>query len=195
DNVMIELDGEEPPAGDGSSARFVALIKEAGIEEQGTEATVWNCETPFSVSEGSSRYTVSPGVGFVISGSIEFDHPCIGRQHRWCDVRPDSFADEIGLARTFGFLDDAAALRAAGMARGADMTNTIVLTADGLYDGVELRYEDEFVRHKILDIVGDLALVGRRITAHIVAERPGHRGNIALARGIALRANHVEKGQ
>ena len=185
DNVTVELNAEEPPAADGCAATFSDLMLGAGIEEQDAEAAAWECDTPLSVEEGASRYTVVPDDRYVISASIEFDHPLIRRQHASYEIRPDLFGEEIAPARTFGFYEDAEKLHAAGLAHGADTSNTIVLTQDGLYEGVELRYSDEFVRHKILDVVGDLALLGQRIKAHIVAERPGHHGNIALVRAIA----------
>ena len=188
DNVIMELNGEEPPAADGSAAPFTNLLAEAGVTEQEAAAAVWTCRAPFVVTEGAARYAVMPDDRYVISGSIDFEHPIIRRQHASYAILPDAFALEVAPARTFGFLDDAESLRAAGLARGADTSNTIVLTEDGLHDGVQLRYDDEFVRHKILDIVGDLALAGCRIRAQIVAERPGHRGNIALARSISQRA-------
>jgi UDP-3-O-[3-hydroxymyristoyl] N-acetylglucosamine deacetylase/3-hydroxyacyl-[acyl-carrier-protein] dehydratase len=187
-NVLVELNAEEPPAGDGSAATFLELLSGAGRQEQEAETTVWKCTAPFVVEEGDSKYAVLPDDRFLLSATIEFDHPMIGRQHASYEVAPESFCGEIAPARTFGFFDDAERLRAIGLALGADLGNTVVLTADGLYDGVELRYDDEFVRHKILDLVGDLALIGHRIEAQIVAERPGHHGNIALARAIAERA-------
>ncbi len=188
DNLVVELDAEEPPAVDGSSAPFTELLLSAGIETQNSEAAVWKCMTPFVVEEGDARYAVFPDERYIVSASIEFEHPLIGRQHGSYEIGPELFREQIGPARTFGFLADADGLRAAGLAHGADTTNTVVLTAEGLYEGIELRYEDEFVRHKILDLVGDLALLGERVQAQIVAERPGHRGNVALARAIAERS-------
>jgi len=188
DNLIIELNGEEPPAADGSAEPFVRLLLGAGIEQQEASAAVWKCSKPLLVTEGSSRYAVLPDDRYVVSASIEFDHPVIGRQHASYPIQSELFGQEIASARTFGFLEEAEELRAVGMAHGADAGNTVVLTAEGLYEGVELRFEDEFVRHKILDIVGDLALTGQRIRAQIVAERPGHQGNIALARAIAEQA-------
>ena len=185
DNVIVELNEEEPPAADGSAATFTELVSGAGIEEQDAEASTWVCDAPLTVVEGASRYTVVPDSRYVISSSIEFEHPLIGRQHASYEIQADSFAEEIAPARTFGFYEDAEELRAMGLAHGADASNTIVLTQNGLYEGVELRYSDEFARHKILDLVGDLALLGRRIQAQIIAERPGHHGNIALVRAIA----------
>ncbi|UCC72724.1 MAG: bifunctional UDP-3-O-[3-hydroxymyristoyl] N-acetylglucosamine deacetylase/3-hydroxyacyl-ACP dehydratase [Gemmatimonadota bacterium] len=184
DNLLVELDGEEPPAADGSAGPFTALILEAGIAKQKSDVEVWKCTTPFVVEGGGSRYAVLPDERYVLSASIEFDHPLIRRQHATLVIEPAHFQDHVGQARTFGFFEDAERLRAIGLARGADISNTVVLTADGLYEGVELRFDDEFVRHKIVDLLGDLALIGQRIQAQIVAERPGHRGNVALARAI-----------
>jgi UDP-3-O-[3-hydroxymyristoyl] N-acetylglucosamine deacetylase/3-hydroxyacyl-[acyl-carrier-protein] dehydratase len=195
DNLVIELDGEEPPAGDGSAEPFRRLIQEAGIEVQDAEASVWECSTPFVLEEGASRYAVCPDDRFVVSATIEFPHPLIKRQHASHAIAPEGFGVEVAPARTFGFYEDAEKLRATGLARGAGLDNTVVLTAEGLYEGVELRYPDEFVRHKILDILGDLALLGQRLKAQIVAERPGHRGNIALARAIAERARRQKTAQ
>lgn len=188
DNLIVELDSEEPPAVDGSAEPFTALMLEAGIEEQEADAVVWKCETPFVLEEGEARYAVVPDERLVLSASIEFEHPLIRRQHASLVIGPESFRAQIGSSRTFGFLEDAETLRRMGLAHGADTGNTVVLTSEGLYEGVELRYDDEFIRHKILDLVGDLALTGQRIRAQIVAERPGHRGNIALARAIVERA-------
>jgi UDP-3-O-[3-hydroxymyristoyl] N-acetylglucosamine deacetylase/3-hydroxyacyl-[acyl-carrier-protein] dehydratase len=188
DNLIVDLDSEEPPAADGSAELFTSLMLDAGIEEQRADALVWRCTEPFVLEEGESRYAVVPDERFVLSASIEFDHPLIHRQHTSLAIEAGSFREQIASARTFGFFEDAEKLRAMGLAHGADTSNTVVLTAEGLYEGVELRFGDEFIRHKILDLVGDLALTGRRIQAQIVAERPGHRGNIALARAIGERA-------
>jgi UDP-3-O-[3-hydroxymyristoyl] N-acetylglucosamine deacetylase / 3-hydroxyacyl-[acyl-carrier-protein] dehydratase len=185
DNLIVELNNEEPPAADGSALTFTELVLKAGIEQQDSEAAVWTCKTPFVVEEGTSRYAVLPDHRYVLSSTIEFEHPLIRRQHASYEIESELFCREIAPARTFGFIEDAERLRAAGLARGADTNNTVVLTGDGLYEGVELRFQDEFVRHKILDLAGDLALLGRRIQGQIVAERPGHHGNIALVRAIA----------
>jgi UDP-3-O-[3-hydroxymyristoyl] N-acetylglucosamine deacetylase/3-hydroxyacyl-[acyl-carrier-protein] dehydratase len=185
DNAVVELDGEEPPAADGSAAPFVQLIRDMGVEEQKADAAIWSCHRSMQLEAGDARYAILPDKRHVVAATIEFDHPLIRRQHASYVIDPEEFAREIAPARTFGFLEDAERLRAAGLALGADAENTVVLTEEGLYEGVELRYQDEFVRHKILDLLGDLALLGVRIQAQIIAERPGHRGNIALARAIA----------
>ncbi|MBI4513200.1 MAG: bifunctional UDP-3-O-[3-hydroxymyristoyl] N-acetylglucosamine deacetylase/3-hydroxyacyl-ACP dehydratase [Gemmatimonadetes bacterium] len=192
DNLVVELDSPEPPALDGSAAPFAKLLESAGICSQDAPVKVWAATKPLAITEGEACYSVVPDDRYVVSAAIEFPHPLIRRQFASYVVEPETFGSEIAPARTFGFLKDAEALRSRGLAQGASPQNTVVLTEDGILEGAPLRFPDEFVRHKILDIMGDLALVGRRIRAHIVAERPGHRGNIALARALAEEARRAE---
>ena len=195
DNLVIELDGPEPPALDGSAAPFLALIDRAGIQTQTAPARLCRPPEPFTFSEGNARYTVVPDDRYVLSVGIDFEHPLIGRQFISAPVEADGFRREIAPARTFGFLKDAEALRKMGLAQGASAENTVILTDDGVLDDAPLRFPDEFARHKVLDLIGDLALLGRRVRAHVIAERPGHRGNVALARTLAERARRVENGR
>ena len=188
DNLFIELDAEEVPAGDGSARVFDELIVATGLEEQDAPARVFEVDEPFCVTEGQARYTVVPAREYRVTATIDFDHPLIGRQVGSYDVTPETFVADIAHARTFGFEREVAALRERGRAVGGTLENAIVLTDEGLYEGVELRCDDEFVRHKALAVVGDLCLVGARLGAHIVAEQPSHRGNVALARALAERA-------
>jgi UDP-3-O-[3-hydroxymyristoyl] N-acetylglucosamine deacetylase / 3-hydroxyacyl-[acyl-carrier-protein] dehydratase len=187
DNLFIEVEGPEIPAVDGSSRPFCDVLLDAGIVEQDAPAKVFKLDDAFSVEEGSSRYVVAPASEYLVSSSIEFDHPVIGRQFASFPVTPDSFRDEISTARTFGFLKDVEALRARGRAVGGTLDNAIVLTETGIYGNGPLRFPDEFARHKLLDVVGDLALTGSRLCLHVVAERPSHRGNLALARELVAR--------
>lgn len=184
DNAEILLSGPEPPALDGSTAGWCAEIARVGAEEQGAEARLVRVTETLSVDEGASRYTVAPYDGYRVSAEIAFEHPAIGRQFASAEVRVGSFCREVAPARTFGLESWATALHARGLALGASLENTIVLTDDGIAAGSELRFPDEFVRHKIIDVVGDLALVGARIRAHVIAERPSHRGNVAVARRL-----------
>jgi UDP-3-O-[3-hydroxymyristoyl] N-acetylglucosamine deacetylase/3-hydroxyacyl-[acyl-carrier-protein] dehydratase len=119
-----------------------------------------------------------------VSVTIRFEHPTIGRQFASAEVVPESYAREIASARTFGFLGEVDALRARGLAQGGSAENAILLTENGQHEGTELRFPDEFARHKVLDEIGDLALLAGRLRGHVVAERPSHRGNVALAREI-----------
>ncbi len=195
DNAEIRLRGPEPPALDGSAAPWCEAIVEAGTAEQDEPAEVLAIEETLHVIDGESSYTVLPHDSFRVSAEIVFDHPTIGTQFASTLAADESFCRDIAPARTFGLEEWGDPLRARGLALGATHGNTIVLTEEGLAPGTELRFPDEFVRHKILDLVGDLALVGRRIRGHVVAERPGHRGNVALARRLVEAAEGpVDRG-
>jgi UDP-3-O-[3-hydroxymyristoyl] N-acetylglucosamine deacetylase / 3-hydroxyacyl-[acyl-carrier-protein] dehydratase len=183
DDLTIELDGPEPPIGDGSFSIYLNALQEAGITEQPGDPVVYRVPAPFDLTEGDSSYVVSPAKNLRVTTTIEWNHPLIGRQTGSYEMTPGDFAEEISQARTFGFLHEAEALRSRGLALGAALESTLVLSDEGLVGG-SLRWPDEFVRHKAGDILGDLALIGGRIQAHIVATKPSHQGNIALARWL-----------
>lgn len=188
DNVVLELFGTEVPIRDGSFRDFVQALEEAGLVEQGADATVLTVRQAVDVTgPDGERYVATPGQGTRISATIDFAHAAIGRQYGSFVVDPAAFASDIAPARTFGFKSDAEELHARGLALGASLENTVVLDGEGLLNG-SLRFDDEFLRHKVGDIVGDLALVGARIEAHVVADRPSHAGNVALARAISAHA-------
>jgi len=187
DNLWIDVAGPEPPALDGSAAGWCDRLLEAGPVAQEAEAPCLRIGRPLQLKVGGARYDVLPAESGRISATIDFDHPLIGRQSASARLGPVEFAREIAPARTFGLSAWGDALRERGLALGATRDNTLVLSADGLEAGQELRFPDEFVRHKILDIIGDLALVGARLQCHVVAERPGHHGNLELARRLAAR--------
>jgi UDP-3-O-[3-hydroxymyristoyl] N-acetylglucosamine deacetylase/3-hydroxyacyl-[acyl-carrier-protein] dehydratase len=184
DNVIIELDGAEAPIRDGSFSDYVDVLKEAGPVEQDAEATILGVSGPVEAEGGAgSSYVATSSDGLRISATIDFEHPAIGRSYGSFVVDEVGFRSEIAEARTFGFKLDAEDLHGRGLALGATIENAIVLDEVGVMnDG--LRFEDEFLRHKVGDIVGDLALLGGRLNAHVVADRPSHDGNIALARAI-----------
>jgi UDP-3-O-[3-hydroxymyristoyl] N-acetylglucosamine deacetylase/3-hydroxyacyl-[acyl-carrier-protein] dehydratase len=191
DNVVVEVTGPEIPIRDGSFQDYMVALSEAGIVEQPAEAPTLSLRSPV-VSNGNGRetYVATPSKGLRVSVTIDFDHPTIGRQYGSFHVNDTSFATEVARARTFGFKADAEALHARGLALGASLDNTIVLDEAGLVnDG--LRFPDEFLRHKAGDIVGDLALLGARLDAHVVAERPSHEGNVSLARAIRQHAQRA----
>jgi UDP-3-O-[3-hydroxymyristoyl] N-acetylglucosamine deacetylase / 3-hydroxyacyl-[acyl-carrier-protein] dehydratase len=193
DNLSIELNGPEVPIMDGSFGPFFAALEAAGRQVQELRARVLELPAPVTVqADGGARYVAVPGEDFRISASIEFDHPLIRRQFGTFEITTDAFARDLAPARTFGFLRDADALRGRGLARGASMDNAVILDENGLAGG-ELRFDDEFVRHKAGDVVGDLALLGSRLRAHVVAERPSHAGNIALARALRQSAGAAER--
>jgi len=195
DNVVVEMDAEEPPAADGSAAPFVQMLRKAGIEEQSAVARVLRVDEPFTVEEGDSSFVMAPASGFEVAATIEFDHPLVSRQFGSFRIDPDRFEREIAGARTFGFLHEVEGLRARGLALGGSLSNAVVLTDEGLAEGSELRFADEFVRHKALDVVGDLALVGGRVEGRVVADRPSHRGNVALGRELRRRTARAGNDQ
>jgi UDP-3-O-[3-hydroxymyristoyl] N-acetylglucosamine deacetylase/3-hydroxyacyl-[acyl-carrier-protein] dehydratase len=188
DDLLIDLSGPEPPILDGSVAPYFAALQQAGPVDVDGEPTLLSVQSPFTVTEGESSYVVAPSKRFQLTVTIEFPHPLIGRQTGSFDVSAEAFAKELAPARTFGFTSEVAALQAKGLIRGASTASAIVLDERGVVNGGQLRWPDEFVRHKAADIVGDLALTGARIRAHVVATRPSHSGNVALARALARAA-------
>jgi UDP-3-O-[3-hydroxymyristoyl] N-acetylglucosamine deacetylase/3-hydroxyacyl-[acyl-carrier-protein] dehydratase len=184
DDLTIDLDGPEAPIGDGSFAPYWSALDQAGIKEQEGEPVTYRVTAASELTEGDSSYVVAPAKSLRLTTTIEWNHPLIGKQTGSYDITPAGFARELAPARTFGFLREAEALRARGLALGAAVESTLILSEHGLVGGGELRWPDEFVRHKAGDILGDLALIGGRVQAHIVATRPSHQGNIALARWL-----------
>ena len=188
DHAILELRGPEPPILDGSFQRYLAAVSETGTVELEGPAEVISVRGRLSVTTSAgSSYVVTPADTLRVSATIVFEHQAIGRQHTTFDMTEEIFRQEIAPARTFGFHQDAEALRARGLAQGTSLENTIVLDDDGVMNG-SLRFDDEFVRHKIGDLIGDLALIGRRIRGHIVSECPSHEGNIKLARTLLKHA-------
>ncbi len=181
DDLVVELDGPEAPIGDGSPRAYHDALAAAGIAIVDGAPTVHKVAAPLVVSDGDARYVVAPSDALRLTVSIEWDHPLIGRQSGCYDIDPEAFASELADARTFGFETEAEALRERGLIKGVSIDNAIVLTRDGLAGG-ELRWPDEFVRHKAVDLLGDLTLLGGRVKADITAFRPSHKGNVALAR-------------
>lgn len=172
-DVDIRIDGPEVPIIDGSSLPFMHLIDAAGIRELAAELPVLRIKEPIEVSDGVKSVRIVPANRLIIKYKIDFDHPMIGRQSIHFDFGHDNFLRKIAPARTFGFLRDVEKLRAAGLARGGSVENAVVLDDRGVING-PLRFKDEFVRHKVLDLIGDLALVGRPIVGEITAHRAGH---------------------
>jgi UDP-3-O-[3-hydroxymyristoyl] N-acetylglucosamine deacetylase/3-hydroxyacyl-[acyl-carrier-protein] dehydratase len=187
DDLTVELDGPEPPIGDGSFEPYVTAFRGAGLSEQPGDPLIYRVGAPFELTEADSSYVVAPCRSLRLTTTIEWPHPLIGRQSGSYEITPQEFTRELASARTFGFLREAEALHARGLALGAALESTLVLSDDGLVGGA-LRWPDEFVRHKAADILGDLALVGGRVKAHVIATRPSHQGNIALARWLTRTA-------
>ncbi len=187
DDVVFEIDGPEPPILDGSFRPFYDLLSAADPTDQDGEPMVYKITAPLQIKEGDSSYVVAPADDLRVTATIDFPHPLIGTQVGSYAATPEVFEAELADSRTFGFMAEVDTLRAKGLIKGASTANAIVLSEDGVIDS-ELRWPDEFVRHKAGDMLGDLALIGGRIEAHIVAVRPSHRGNIALALAIARTA-------
>jgi UDP-3-O-[3-hydroxymyristoyl] N-acetylglucosamine deacetylase len=181
DNVYAEVDNLELPIMDGSADDFAAMILRAGITEQPAARRALRVRRAVAVEQGNRRVSVEPHEGFEIDCTIDFKHPLIGVQHmRFDALDPESFLREISPARTFGFTEEIEALRRANLIRGGSLDNAIVLTPDGMLNETPLRRADEFVRHKILDIIGDLALLGMPLVGLVRAERSGHLLHAAL---------------
>jgi len=191
DDLTVELTGPEPPIGDGSVQPYFEALAQAEPVDVDGEPVVLTVQAPFTVTEGDSSYVVAPAKEFRLTVTIEWPHPLIGRQSGSYTVTPQSFARELAPARTFGFASEVEGLKAKGLIKGASATSAIVLDDRALVNGGKLRWPDEFVRHKAADIVGDLALTGARIRAHIVATRPSHGGNVALARTLSRAAKRT----
>jgi UDP-3-O-[3-hydroxymyristoyl] N-acetylglucosamine deacetylase/3-hydroxyacyl-[acyl-carrier-protein] dehydratase len=145
---------------------------------------VWRVSAPLTIREGDAHYVIAPAAAARLTVTIEWPHPLIGRQSGCYEPTADAFGAELARARTFGFVAERDSLHARGLALGASAENTILLTGTGLADGSTLRWPDEFVRHKAVDLLGDLALAGGRLEADITAFRPSHTGNVAVARTI-----------
>src|SRR6187431_2392450 len=173
DNVLIELNSPEVPIMDGSAAPFIYLIQEAGVKALGVPRKYIKIVRPIAMSRGDKRIALYPSDHFKVTYSISFDHPLLRHQSRTIRITEESFIEDVAPARTFTFLKDVEMMRQNGLALGGSLENAIVLGETGVLNNA-LRFEDEFVRHKILDAVGDLALVGRPVIGHLVAHRAGH---------------------
>ena len=179
DNAIIELNHFEVPIMDGSSAPWVYLIQDAGIKELSAPRKTIQILKHVQVQHGDKRIAVYPADRFKISYTISFDHPLLRHQQKTLDLDEQTFINEIAPARTFGFLKEVEMLRQRGMALGGSLENAIVLGETGVLN--PLRFDDEFVRHKILDVIGDLALVEHPIQGHLVVHRGGHALHTAFA--------------
>jgi UDP-3-O-[3-hydroxymyristoyl] N-acetylglucosamine deacetylase len=183
DNVVVELDHPEVPIMDGSSAPFVYLINEAGVKRLQAPRRFLKVLRPISLTQGDKRIALYPSDHFKVTYSISFDHPLLRHQSRTMRITEESFVEDIAPARTFGFLKEVEMLRQRGLALGGSLDNAIVLGETGVLNNV-LRFDDEFVRHKILDVIGDLSLVGHPVVGHLVAHRGGHALHTAFAAKI-----------
>ena len=191
DDITIDMDGPEPPILDGSAAPFLAALSEAGLASVEGEPEFLHLTEPVRIIDGASVYEAYPFDGLELDVTIEFPHPLIGKQSRRFTVTRDTFESELSRARTFGFVHEVESLRAKGLIKGATLDNAVVLDDSDILSG-DLRWSDEFVRHKAMDCIGDLALAGARVRARIVAVKPSHRGTVTLVREM-VKAGRKEK--
>jgi UDP-3-O-[3-hydroxymyristoyl] N-acetylglucosamine deacetylase len=179
DNAIVELDNLELPILDGSARPFVDAICKAGIRKQRRARTYLRMLRELEFREGDKFIAVYPSESYSVAYTINFSHPLIGKETFSVDLSDGNYIREIAPARTFGFLHEAPAMRQQGLIRGASVENAVVLTRENIMNP-PLRFDDEFVRHKVLDLIGDLALLGKRILGNVVADRAGHAMHTAL---------------
>jgi len=186
DNALIDIDGEEVPVMDGSAAPFVSLIEATGLVEQAAPRQVIKVLKRITVTQGDKIATLCPADDYTLSVDIDFAAATIGRQQTSLTVDPAAFKAEISRARTFGFEQEVEAMRAAGLGRGGSLDNAVVIASDGngVLNKEGLRYDNEFVRHKLLDALGDLSLAGAPLLAHFRGTRCGHALNNQLLRAL-----------
>jgi UDP-3-O-[3-hydroxymyristoyl] N-acetylglucosamine deacetylase len=184
DNVYVEVNGPEIPILDGSSTELIDVILRAGIAKQGKKRPYLMIKRPVILDDGHSKIAALPYNGRRITYSIYFSHYGFGEQMLSLDINEEAFVSDIAPARTFGFLKDLEYLRTNGLAQGGSLDNAIILGENGVLNASGLRFKDEFVRHKVLDSMGDFALLGFPIYGHLVASRSGHSANIKFVKKL-----------
>ena len=190
DNCVIELSAPEPPAGDGSSKAFVELVREAGIVELDADRPEFTPTAPIEFSDDKTSIKIEPGTdGLVVNFTLDYGVPFMPRTTVEFAVTPENFEQQIGPARTFCLEKEAQMLQAMGFGKGANTQNTLVVSPDGPLENT-LRFDDEYARHKLLDVIGDLAVVGLRLNAKVTAVKSGHSQNQQVAK--ALRKQYEE---
>lgn len=184
DNAYIEIDNLEVPILDGSGLPFVELIREAGLRHYRRKRRYLRVRRPISVEGNGKRITILPDESFRLTCDIVFDHPLVGRQALEMEVSPERYAEQIAPARTFGFQYELDQMRNMGLIRGASLENAVCFDRDNVLNPEGLRFPDECCRHKALDLIGDLALIGKPLLGHVIAERAGHAMHAALVARI-----------
>lgn len=184
DNAYVDIDNLEVPILDGSGLPFIQLLKQAGIQTFKKRRRYLRIVKPVTVEQGDKRISILPADSFLLSCDIYFDHPLVGHQSMELELTPARFASEIAAARTFGFEYELDQMRHMGLIRGADLTNAVCFNRASVLNPGGLRFADEPCRHKVLDLIGDLALIGRPLLGHVIAERAGHAMHAALVARI-----------
>jgi len=192
DNAIVELDNLELPILDGSAQPFIEMLSSAGLRQQRRKRVYLKILRPYEMREGDKFIGVYPGERYSVSYAINFPHRLIGSERFEVELSNGSYIREIARARTFGFLEQQQAMLNLGLIRGASRENCIVLTREGI-DNPPLRYTDEFVRHKVLDLIGDLALFGKRILGYVKADRAGHAMHTAIVSRILRDQTYAEE--
>ncbi len=186
DNLIIEVSGPEIPILDGSSMELVSLIIKGGIAKQAQKRPFLRITSPIVFNEGQTEIVAFPNSRRLITYKIHFNHHLLGEQKMSLEITEENFIKEIASARTFGFLKDVEYLKANGFAKGGSFENAIILGKDGILNSSGLRFKDEFVRHKILDLIGDFSLIGFPIHAHIVVSKSGHTANLKFLKKLLV---------
>jgi len=184
DNLHIYIDGPEVPIMDGSAAPFIKILQETGITRLNHGRKLLVINKPIKLVEGDKQISIIPSRFFKISFDLHFNHPCVRQQHRSVNLTPESLCREVAAARTFGFYEEVEYLKSVGLARGGSLDNAIVIGKDKILNPEGLRYSDEFVRHKILDTIGDFSLLGFNILGHIKSNKAGHDMNHKMVEKI-----------
>jgi len=192
DNAYVEIDNLEVPILDGSGRPFVELIAQAGLRQYRRKRRYFRIRRPVSVEDRGKRISILPDESFRLTCEIDFPHPMVGRQSLEMEVTPERYAAEIAPARTFGFQYELDQMRSMGLIRGATLENAVCFTREGVLNENGLRSADECCRHKALDLIGDLALLGRPLLGHVIAERAGHAMHTALVARIMSDASLYE---
>lgn len=188
DNVLVDMVGPEPPIADGSGMPFVDMFRTAGIVEQDAPRRYLEVKSMHYLEAGETRLLVVPDPAFRISCTVKYNESMMDCQYQSLTVTEDSYVKELASARTFCLFHEIEALMKANLVRGGSLDNAIIIKGDSIISKDGLRYPDELVRHKMLDIVGDMFLVGCRIRAHIIAIRPGHPSNVEMAKRLLASA-------
>jgi UDP-3-O-[3-hydroxymyristoyl] N-acetylglucosamine deacetylase len=184
DNAYVEIDNLEVPILDGSGSPYVELLKAAGLKSYRRRKRFLLIRRPVTVESGSKRITILPSDRFLLTCDVFYDHPLIGKQSLDMEVTPERYAQEIAPARTFGFAHELDQMRDMGLIRGAALENAMCFDRQGVQNPGGLRFPDECCRHKALDLIGDLALIGKPLLGHVIAERAGHAMHTALVARI-----------
>jgi len=194
DNVIVEIDNNEPPILDGSAKLFCDKILEVGIKELNADKEFYVIKEPITFTAGNTKIVAYPSDKFEIDCTIGYEHPFLSNQQAKFEINKDVFVKDIALARTFCFDYEIEALQSNGLAKGGSLDNAIVIGPNGIYNKEPLRFSDEFVRHKILDLIGDVSLAGKQIKARIVAQKPGHKSNVSFIKEFVSKAL-IDKGE